>query len=212
MNIKECKEMQGDLPVLDLDVKVVSVGKRKTGEGEFGEWSFQDIQVKDSSGEIWVKCQNKDDLSSLRAKYITLSCYKSDKHGWVGLTTLDDEYNDKITRKLKMTKTGQITIPGDQPELKETEETKEISNRGYWDEKLELDKQRRQDDIEKQTIICRQHAVTTATTVLSTAKTKGTVPEIACEIIDLAEILVQYTRWGRTKITVNKEVKNGDNI
>jgi len=197
MNIKECKEMQGDLPVLDLEVKVVSVGKRKTGEGEFGEWSFQDMQIKDSSGEIWVKCQNKDDLSSLRAKYITLSCYKSDKHGWVGLTTLDDEYNDKITRKLKMTKTGQIILPEMQPEEIREEINKESTKDNYWSKKLDFDYKKLEEDLAKQTIICRQHAVTTSTTVLAGQKVKGTVPEIACEIIDLAEILVQYTRWGK---------------
>jgi len=198
MTIKEIKEMQGDLPVLDLDVKVVSVGKRKTGEGEFGEWSFQDMQVKDSSGEIWVKCQNKDDLSSLRAKYITLSCYKSDRRGWIGLTTLDDEYNDKITRKLKMTKTGLITIPEDQPELKE-EETKEISNRGYWDEKLELDKQRHQQELGKQIRICRQNALTNAV-----AACFGKAVTIT-EILELADTFATWTFSGTNPMKDNKE-------
>jgi len=197
MNIKEVKEMEGDMPVLDLQVKVVSVMKRKTGTSEHGEYSFQDLQVKDSSGEIWVKCQNKDDLSSLKSKLVTLSCYKSDKHGWVGLTTLDDEYNDKITRKLKMTKTGQIIIPEMQPEEIREEINKETSKPDYWAEKLELDKQRLQFEIGKDIVIRREYATTTATTVLAGQKTKGTIEEIASEIIDLAEILVQYTRWGK---------------
>lgn len=198
MTTKECKEMPDDMPVLDLKVTITQIGQFRSGTNEtYGDWSFQDLKIKDSVGEMWVKCSNRPKMSQdLKGEKVLLTCNKSDTQGWTGLKTFDDEYEDKITRKLKMTKTGVIQLLEESEELEtkksQTSETKSTES-DYWNEKFDLDKERLDFEKTKQTVICREHALTSAIEFINVKQLDTWGKE---EIIELAEYFSHWTLTG----------------
>lgn len=196
MTIAEVKKLETDMPVLDVRARVKTVYARKTGITEDREWSYQDLLIEDTTGSIYVKCQNKIPLDELKGKDVLLTCYKSDKHGWVGLTTFDDDYSDPAVRKLKMTKTGVITLLDEVPERQETSSQKP-QDTTYWNNKLELDKARLEFDKSKQIVICRQNALTAAIEFSKDDHTKE-------EIVDTAEY---FATWTHSGIKIKEETK-----
>jgi hypothetical protein len=84
---------------------VAKVNPRRTGEGQYGPWSLQAIELRDNSGTMNAVIWNKDELSALVNKEIILGATKSDK-GWAGCMAEDNHYTakdgaQKTTRQIK---------------------------------------------------------------------------------------------------------------
>lgn len=112
IKIAEIKNMEDGEIVPSIVGKFLKVYPRKSGEHpQHGPWSFQDVFMRDGDGEddiITIKVENHEDLSGFAGKEMEVSCWKSDKHGLVGLKAFDDEYNGNVRRKVKASKTATI--------------------------------------------------------------------------------------------------------
>jgi len=198
MKIYDVTNLQDGMPVTDLKVRVVGVYDRKTGSGEYGEWSIQNMKVQDESGDIVVTCKNVPDLSHLKEKKIILSATKSDKHGWVGLVAYDNEYKGNIQRNIKMTGACSVELADDTAlDAKSQDVEKEVSapqytSTEYWNDKFKLDKSRFDHELEKQQIICRQHAVTASLTYHELSKNKP----LLNDVIETANLISKWTYAG----------------
>lgn len=90
-----------------LRALVVKVQPRRTGEGQYGPWSLQAIELRDNSGSINAVIWNwkKFELESLLNKEIVLGAVKGD-NGWLGCIVEDSTYAGKdgknhTTRQIK---------------------------------------------------------------------------------------------------------------
>ncbi len=108
----------GDLPVdLTVSGKITRVWDRKSGIGDYGPWSFQNIVVADDTGEMQVLLKNrKDELSSKDVdKTITLKCKETSK-GIMGVKVEKESYtkDDKPVEVMKVvvTPSGIIELSG----------------------------------------------------------------------------------------------------
>lgn len=112
MTVKEVLAMKEKLPVVDLHVRFIRAYEKKTGTGEYGDWSIQNFDVADDTGTITVAAFNRpEDFAQLgwEEKPILISAVKTSK-GWTGASTFDDTYNNTTTRKIRLTKLGICTI------------------------------------------------------------------------------------------------------
>lgn len=93
-----------------IKVRVVRVYDQKSGEGEKGPWSFQDVEVEDSSGKGRLKLKNIEPLSSDRqGKELILTANQSKQHGLTGLKVLHEQYQGKTYDKIVVTSSAQWT-------------------------------------------------------------------------------------------------------
>jgi arylsulfatase A-like enzyme len=95
---------------------VIKVNPRRTGEGQYGPWSLQAIELRDNSGTINAVIWNKDELTYLQNKEITLGATKSDK-GWAGCMAEDNHYtakdgSQKTTRQIKASGQYRLELAG----------------------------------------------------------------------------------------------------
>ena len=186
MQIKDLLDENG-MPVTDLTVNVIEVYTRKDGTSEYGPWSFQDMKVVDETGEIYIKCKNVAEMEVLKNQRVTFSAVKSPKHGWVGLKTIDDEWqesidNIKVTRKLQLTSACDISIVEDGSSA-------DIPDKVHDNAKTYVT----QDD--RQLMICRQHAITSALKFHELGNPD--VSNLTLEaIIDIAIVIVSWTYKG----------------
>lgn len=96
-----------------LKVRVVRVFDQKSGEGEKGPWSFQDVEVEDASGKGRLKLKNCEPLSPDRqGKELILTANQSKQHGLTGLKVAHEEYQGKTFDKLVVTGSAQWTWEG----------------------------------------------------------------------------------------------------
>lgn len=204
MTISETKTMAEGMPVLDLKCTVELVGKRRTGTGDYGDWSFQDIKIKDSTGEIWVKCGNKEPLDYLKGQQVTLSCFKSDKFGWTGLKTIDDSYEKDgqlvETRKLEMTKTGVIIIQ----EVGIMTRTETMDGKSTVQKLVQQGTQQNNDYWDGVNMrICRQNALTNSVKFYEYSGENPIsyedIEKTKNEVIDLANEFAYWTFTGKKK-------------
>ena len=183
MKIKNILEnMEDSMPVTELTVKVTEIYTRKDGTSEFGPWSFQDIKVEDETGEIYIKCKNVAEMEVLKNQRVTFSAVQSKQYGWVGLKTKDEEWQDKITRKLQLTSACDISIVEDGSSA-------DIPDKSYDNAKPYVT----QDD--RQLMICRQNALTNS---IKFAELSKVLPNVE-GIIATAEAFAQWTYTGKTE-------------
>jgi hypothetical protein len=123
--IKELQDLDDGMPVAHFKGVIKDVKfPPKNGSTEYGDWQAQSAWVTDGESNISVSFMNfkhpdangkNDPFLDLR-NYIgtefTADCSKSDKHGFVGVTTND--YTNKKTgetnRQLKITENAQIYL------------------------------------------------------------------------------------------------------
>lgn len=93
MNISELKTAANQIPLVSpgLFALVVKVQPRKTGTGQYGDWSLQGLSLKDNSGEISAVIWGRPDLSALAGKEIHLSALNNGS-GWTGCIVEDRTY------------------------------------------------------------------------------------------------------------------------
>lgn len=93
-----------------IKVRVVRVYDQKSGEGEKGPWSFQDVEVEDSSGKGRLKLKNIEPLPADRqGKELILTAHQSKQHGLTGLKVLHEQYQGKTYDKIVVTSSAQWT-------------------------------------------------------------------------------------------------------
>ena len=73
---------------------VKKVMDRKTGTGQYGDWSMQTLTLSDSTGTINATCWGKSDLKAFEGQKVHLSALQSDR-GWQGCMVEDRKYTDK---------------------------------------------------------------------------------------------------------------------
>jgi hypothetical protein len=119
MQIQDLKTGPNQVPIVNpgLYAIVVKVMDRKIGNGNYGEWSLQTLELKDNTGTIQATIWGKPDLSALLGKEIHLSALNDGK-GWAGCSIEDREYNAKDgsrkkTRQIKAS--GQFLLEECQP-------------------------------------------------------------------------------------------------
>lgn len=89
---------------------VTSLYKSFSGKNDRGEWSKRGAKMKDAAGgEIEVVFWNREVPDSWKGQTLSLKSVKGEK-GTHGVTVLDDEYNGKTTRKLKVTPVADVSF------------------------------------------------------------------------------------------------------
>lgn len=96
---------------------ITSVYKSKNGENSNGPWSIQNIVLKGTDGTeitLWIK-DREEIPNTVKGRFIILQAKQGEK-GLSGLYVMDDDYNGKITRKIKVTPTCELSYQGGEPE------------------------------------------------------------------------------------------------
>lgn len=85
----------------DVTVKIEKVYEYKSGEGENGPWSFQDVQV--TGGRLKLKGIKHEFPKDREGMTVTLRAHSSAQHGLTGLKVLHESYQGKTYDKLVVT-------------------------------------------------------------------------------------------------------------
>lgn len=95
------KQVEGFTPP-DVTFKIEKVWDYKSGHGDNGPWSFQDIQVAGTNGRIKLKGlpEFPKDREGLT---VTIRANQSKQHGLTGMKVAHEEYNGKTYDKLVVT-------------------------------------------------------------------------------------------------------------
>lgn len=129
ITIEEIKDLDDGFPVTNFKGTILSVFPPKTGSSGYGDWQVQSAKVTDGEQDIQVSFMNfkhpdangkEDPFIDLR-NYVntefSASCSKSDKHGFLGVTTNDYTNNKtgKTERQLKITEAAKINLAENSP-------------------------------------------------------------------------------------------------
>lgn len=113
MNLSDILSQPEGFTPPGIKVRILRVFDHKSGETDKGPWSFQDVEVEDSSGKGRLKLKNCDALPSDRAgKELILTANQSKQHGLTGLKVAHEEYQGKTYDKLIVTGSAQWTWEG----------------------------------------------------------------------------------------------------
>lgn len=114
--IEQIKGMVG-MVISRIEAKVTKVWDRRTGEGEYGPWSFQDGEIQDSTGSIKITFSNLPDQRALMSKTMIFKSMETNK-GLKGLEMkLSKEYKGKQDKVLQINKTALIVSNGEEPNV-----------------------------------------------------------------------------------------------
>lgn len=93
------KQPEGFTPP-DVTVKIEKVFPYKSGEGENGPWSFQDLQVEGGK----IKLKGLPEFPETRVgQSVTIKANQSKQHGLTGLKVAHEQYQNKTYDKLVIT-------------------------------------------------------------------------------------------------------------
>src|ERR1051325_3741154 len=95
------KQPEGFTPP-DVTVTIEKVFAYKSGEGENGPWSFQDVQVK-GGGKLKLKGLMREFPTDRVGQTVTIRADQSKQHGLTGLKVAHEEYQNKTYKKLIVT-------------------------------------------------------------------------------------------------------------
>lgn len=89
---------------------VTSLYKEYSGSGTHGEWKKRGAKMRDAAGgEIEVVFWNRDVPDSWKGQTLSIKSVKGEK-GTHGCTVFDDTYQNKTTRKLKVTAVADLAF------------------------------------------------------------------------------------------------------
>lgn len=89
---------------------VTSLFKEYSGTGQRGDWQKRGAKMRDAAGgEIEVVFWNRDVPDSWKGQTLSIRSVKGDK-GTHGCTVFDDTYQNKTTRKLKVTAVADVAF------------------------------------------------------------------------------------------------------
>lgn len=102
MDLAEILKMPEGFTPPDVTVTIEKVYAYKSGEGENGPWSFQDIQVK-GGGRLKLKGLMREFPADRAGQTVTIRANQSKQHGLTGLKVAHEEYQNKTYDKLIVT-------------------------------------------------------------------------------------------------------------
>lgn len=124
--IKEIIEQKEDGDkVLCVKGTISGVYEFKKGTGQHGEYTVQNIQIKDQTGQIKAALWSQPQIPpSAKGRNISIEC-REGKDGWIGCNVKEESWQDKKTgetksaKVLKVTQWGIVILDGGaaQPEL-----------------------------------------------------------------------------------------------
>lgn len=104
MKLQEVLNQPDGFTPPDVSVQISKVHDRKSGEGEHGEWSFQNIDVSENGTRAQLKLKNLSEFPVEReGQSVTIRAHHSDKFGLTGLKTETREYQGKNYQNLVVT-------------------------------------------------------------------------------------------------------------
>lgn len=89
---------------------VTSVGTFYDGENANGQWSIQNVGLKDDTGSIQLKFSNREEIPKSWVKSEIILCSVSGNHGLQGLKAVDDanKKTKKTTRVVRVTGSADV--------------------------------------------------------------------------------------------------------
>lgn len=115
--VNEAKLVQfnGMEGALEVEGEIIRVAEKKSGEGEFGPWSFQKVIIKDADGEATLSLKNREETLSPKdvGKTISICSNETKKGGHKGVKVENREFKkaDGTTAKaLEIVVTGHASL------------------------------------------------------------------------------------------------------
>lgn len=121
-NIKQIQEMVG-MVIPRVEVRITKVYERKTGKGQYGEWSLQNGEVEDSTGRMKVLFKQLPSQAHLQGKTMIFKSMEG-KHGLKGVEVKKNEYNGKTTLELHVSNAALIVGNGEETITEPVETTR----------------------------------------------------------------------------------------
>lgn len=110
LTIAEAALMDDGETVPCVSGRITAVYPRKAGSNLKGDWSFQNLVLKDEGAEIKLKIKDRPPIEqSMKGRFVFIHCSKSEKQGLVGVKRKDDEYQGKTEKLLWITGAAHIT-------------------------------------------------------------------------------------------------------
>lgn len=114
MQISDLKTGQPGVMLVNpgLFALVAKVGDRKTGTGNYGDWSMQSLTLRDNSGELNAIIWGRPDLAPFAGKEVHLSALNTEGKGWSGCMVEDRSYQDKqgVTKTVRQIKASGVFL------------------------------------------------------------------------------------------------------
>lgn len=108
LTIAQCKELEKGEPIPSFRGRITKVYEQKSGVGQYGEWTMQNMIVEDSTGHVQVTWGGPDDLSDLEGEIRLFESSLSDKHGLTGIKWDVRTSNGKTYSGIKLTESCKI--------------------------------------------------------------------------------------------------------
>ena len=122
----QISEMQRNVGIegMSFEGQIISVSNRKTGSGQYGPYSFQNILLADGNAKISASIRNRDEITSdMKGKWFSFSS-TPDKNGKnKGVRIEEDKWKDKETGEEHSKIQVVITPSAKMSEIKEKEGT-----------------------------------------------------------------------------------------
>ncbi len=113
LSVAEINGLDAGFVVPAVQGKLTQIWDRKTGtHEEYGEWSIQSGVLKIGDKTIRTTFFNYPDLKRDRNKEFLIESQKG-KKGFHGVYAIDNDYNNKITRELKVTEAAKMVPASD---------------------------------------------------------------------------------------------------
>ncbi len=117
--IAECLDMaDGEQPLI-IKAKLVSVGKRRAGQSNGRDYSFEDVEFMDATGKMRGSFANREPADkSLIGEVLLMEATKGPK-GWSGLYVKEESFtpqgsDEEVTvKKLRVTATARVRPAAD---------------------------------------------------------------------------------------------------
>lgn len=134
LTIVDALKLEHNEAVPSISGTIEKVWDYKTGEGEYGPWSFQNFTMKDGTGKIKCVLSNREEVTPSRAegRNVFMQCIESKKHGLTGLKIEDKAFKSKDgssvkEKALKITGSAEVIFVQDDPNIVE-DRTKKIAD------------------------------------------------------------------------------------
>lgn len=113
------REMVGQV-IPRIEAKVLKVYDRKTGVGQYGEWSLQNAEIQDSTGKMKVVFSQVGSQSSLEGRTVVFKSMAS-KHVLKGVQAQENDYKGNVTVELKVTNAALIVGSDEEQNVSQVE-------------------------------------------------------------------------------------------
>jgi hypothetical protein len=123
ITIQDLNKFPPNTPVGNFIGTVAAVFNQRTGTNGKGDWALQTIKLRQGEDEIAVLLKDRPPFPFQKGQDVRIDYYAGDR-GPTGAVTYDDDFNGTISRQIKVTPTGQISLlSGGAPEQNQQRET-----------------------------------------------------------------------------------------